>query len=496
LEVDAMLVDRERELDELNALLRAPNARLVAVTGRRRLGKTTLLLHWAKMSQQSYLYWVASHFPSNVLLRQFSQLVWQHANPGRQAPRTFSYEDWPQAFEELADACQGDASAGQERHIVVLDEFPYAVASEPGLPSVLQNAWDHHLRFSNVCLVLCGSQVGMMEQLMDAHAPLYGRMAGPLQVRPLPFSATRAFFPRYNAEQRVAVYAMLGGVPAYLEQFSDSLSLGANVREHLFRETGLFRTDPDYLIGEQVRDLANYQAVLSAIAGGARRPAEIALAAGLPQGSAVDPYLARLVEMDYVRRELPVTVPPRKRAASRLSRYVLADHYLRFYFRFVRPHLDVLAQQLYDQVWDRIGEQLRAFIGMTAFEDLCRAWVLAQARAARLPFSVEQVGAHWGGGAQVDVAAINWREKKLLLGEAKWGTDAVGRDVVRELIEKKAPKVLKALPDAGEGWTVHCAFFARAGFTDAAHNEAATVEALLVDLERLDADLSGGQDTP
>ncbi len=73
-----------------------------------------------------------------------------------------------------------------------------------------------------------------------------------------------------------------------------------------------------------MRGLANYQAVLSAIAGGQRRPAEIALAAGLPSGSAVDPYLVRLVEMDYVRRELSVTVDPKKRAASRLSRYVSA----------------------------------------------------------------------------------------------------------------------------------------------------------------------------
>ncbi len=491
-----MLVDRERELAELNGLLTTPAAHLVAVTGRRRLGKTTLLLHWAKTSGHPYLYWVASHFPSNVLLHQFSQLVWQHANPGSRAPRTFSYEDWPQALEELAGACQGDPSQGQGRHIIILDEFPYAVASEPGLPSALQNAWDHHLRSSNVCIVLCGSHVGMMEQLMDAHAPLYGRMTGPLQVRPLPFEAMAAFFPKYNAEQRVAVYAMLGGVPAYLEQFSDDLSLSANVRQHLFRETGLFRTDPDYLIGEQVRDLSNYQAVLSAIAGGARQPAEIALAASLPQGSGADPYLARLVEMDYVRRELPVTVPPAKRPGSRLSRYVLADQYLRFYFRFVRPHLDLLAQRLYDQVWDRISEQLRAFIGMTVFEELCRAWVLAQARADRLPFAVEQVGAHWGGGVQVDVVAINWREKALLLGEAKWGTDAVGRDVVRELIAEKTPLVLKTLPDAGEGWTVHYAFFARAGFTEAARSEAESAGAQMVDLDRLDVELRSTPATP
>lgn len=484
-----MLVDRERELDELDTLLRAPIAQLAAVTGRRRLGKTTLLLHWAQASGRPYLYWVASHFPSNVLLRQFSQLVWQHANPGQRAPRTFSYEDWSEALEELARACQGDPAQDKGRHIVILDEFPYAVASEPGLPSALQNAWDHHLKFSNICIVLCGSHVGMMEQLMDAHAPLYGRMVGPLQVGPLPFKATTAFFPRYNAETRVAVYAMLGGVPAYLERFSDSLSIGDNVRDHLFRETGLFRTDPEYLIGEQVRDLASYQAVLSAIAGGARQPAEIALAAGLPQGSAADTILARLVEMEYVRRELPVTVPPAKRATSRLSRYVLADHYLRFYFRFVRPHLDLLAQRLYDQVWERISEQLRAFIGMTAFEDLCRAWVLAEARAGRLPFPVEQVGAHWSSSVQVDVVAINWHEKALLLGEAKWGTDSLSREVVRELIENKSLEVLKILPNAGEGWRVHYAFFARAGFTAAARAEAESAGGQFVSLERLDADL-------
>jgi AAA+ ATPase superfamily predicted ATPase len=479
-----MLIDRERELDELNALLKAPSARLVAVVGRRRLGKTTLLIHWARTSQQPYLYWVASQFPSNVLLRQFSQQVWQHGNPGKRAPRTFGYEDWSQALEELAQICRDE-----QRHIVILDEFPYAVASEPGLPSALQNAWDHHLRFSNVCMVLCGSHVGMMEQLMGAHAPLYGRMVGPLRVRPLSFAAMAGFYPRYNAEQRVAVYAVLGGVPAYLEQFSDGLSLSENVRQHLFRETGLFRTDPDYLIGEQVRDLKNYQAVLAAIADGARRPAEIALTAGLPHRSGADPYLARLVEMDYVRRELPVTVAPQKRSTSRLSRYVLADHYLRFYFRFIRPNLTLLAQGLYDQVWDHIAGQLRAFIGMTAFEELCQAWTLVQARAGRLPFTIEQVGAHWGGGVQVDVVAVNWHEKALLLGEAKWGVEAVRRNVVRELIEKKTPKVIKSLPDTGAGWTMHYAFFARAGFTDAARQEAIAHDALLVDLTTLDKDL-------
>ena len=218
------------------------------------------------------------------MLSQFSQQVWQHGNPGKRAPRTFSYESWSHALEELASYCQGE-----QRHIVILDEFPYAVATEPGLPSALQNAWDHHLKFSNICLVLCGSHVGMMERLLGADAPLYGRMVGPLRVRPLPFSATRVFFPCYSAEQRVAAYAILGGVPAYLERFSDVRSFSDNVKQNLFRETGLFRTDPDYLIGEQVRDSRNYQAVLSAIAEGAASRLTLPWRLGCPIAPAPTP---------------------------------------------------------------------------------------------------------------------------------------------------------------------------------------------------------------
>ncbi len=480
-----MLVDRIREMKELNTLLQFPAAKLVAVSGRRRLGKTTLLVHWARNSGHPYLYWVGSHFPSAVLLTEFSHKVWQHSNPGKRIPKQFSYETWSEAFAALAEACQGE-----QRHIIILDEFPYAVQSEPGLPSALQNAWDHHLKFSNVCMVLCGSQIGMMERLLGADAPLYGRMVGPLRVRPLPFSATRAFFPQYSAEQRVAIYAILGGVPAYLEQFSGELSVLENLRRHLFQDVGLFRNDPDYLIGEQVRDLSNYQAVLAAIADGARKPADIALHAKLSHRSGVTPYLAQLVEMDYVRRELPVTVPPKQKATSRSSRYILADNYLRFYFRFVRTNLDLIAQQLYDELEKRIAEQLRAFVGMTTFEELCREWVLVQARQGTLPFAVEQVGSHWDSRVQVDVAAINWREKSILLGEAKWQKDSLGQAVVRELIEKKTPKVKATLPDEGAGWHIFYAFFSRTGFTDSARHMAEEHQALLVDLNQLDKDLS------
>jgi hypothetical protein len=144
---------------------------------------------------------------------------------------------------------------------------------------------------------------------------------------------------------------------------------------------------------------------------------------------------------------------------------------------------------LMDAVWADVRAQLRAFVGVTAFEELCREWVLVQARGGRLPFVPEDVGSHWATDAQVDVVAISWREKAILLGEAKWGTDRVGRALIRELVEAKAPKVLATLPDRGAEWTVHYAFFARAGFTEAAQAKAGEHGIQLVSLAQLDQDL-------
>jgi AAA+ ATPase superfamily predicted ATPase len=192
--------------------------------------------------------------------------------------------------------------------------------------------------------------------------------------------------------------------------------------------------------------------------------------------------------MHLVERRLPATVPRERRATSRNSRYHLADPYLRFYFRFIAPNLDLVEQELANLLWERISGEFRAFVGMTAFEELCREWVLTQARAGRLPFLPEVVGSHWAANAQVDVVALNWRERAVLLGECKWGAGPVGRDVIRELVEAKTPRVLAELPEGGTGWRVYHVFFAHAGFTEAARAQAA--DAQLIDLATLDADLA------
>lgn len=235
-------------------------------------------------------------------------------------------------------------------------------------------------------------------------------------------------------------------------------------------------------------------AIIEAIAAGYHTLSDIATMAGIPRTNIVK-YLGVLQELGYVERQVPATA--RRPERSRKGRYVILDPYLRFYFRFLAPNLSFIERGMVEQAISvqnsvlpsrrfasaLMRDHLIDFIGTHTFEELCRDWVAVQADLGALPFLPERIGSFWSRQAQVDVVAVNWRTKDILLGECKWSTDEVGRSVIRTL----ADKTDKVLPD--EGWTIHYVFFARQGFTAAAQAEAAALNATLVTLEQLEADI-------
>lgn len=475
----ACFVDRQTDLRELDGLkrtlLKRRQSRFAIVYGRRRVGKTTLLLHWAQQTGLPYLYWLAKEESPEEARRGCARAIWRWAYPDQADPNPPRFESWSDLFEHLARLIDRPT-------VLLFDEFAYAVDHDHALPSHLQAAWDHHLKDKPVILILAGSHIGMMVKLLDYTAPLYGRALAQLPIEPLPFAALTEFFPRYTAAERVAVYAAIGGIPAYLEQFDPSVSASANIKAHLFARTGMFRSEPSVLLADLARSSRKYESLIRAIGAGQHTPSEIGAAVGIASPNLV-PYLRRLASMGLVERRVPATIPPDQRRKTTRSRYHLRDSYLRFHFRFIDPNLDMVEQELVDTLWDRIAEQFRAFIGATVFEDVCREWVRVQARAGQLPFAPELVGSYWSPDDQIDVVALSWRDKAILLGECKWTTDAVGRGILTDLVET-TPRVA---PDTD--WTAHYALFGRAGFTDAARVEAEAIDAQLVDLSTLDADL-------
>ncbi|MBM3272771.1 ATP-binding protein [Candidatus Kaiserbacteria bacterium] len=477
-----MFVNRKQELAFLNSILakRQPApAQLVLLYGRRRVGKTVLARHWAERTKLPTLYWAAEREPAPLQRRKlFARIL------NVPTARATTFDSWA----DLWQACA--AWLGDRRQIFVLDEITYAAGSDPAFLSALQHAWDQHFKKSGLVLILSGSHVHTMETLLARGSPLFGRFTGQWHLQPLEFATLREFLPRWQAEQRVAAYAIVGGVPAYLEKLDPSLSLSDNIREIILGPGSMFVAEPELLLYDEVQEPRVYRALLQAIGAGAHSLDEIANAS-LVGKTHLPSYLARLQELRFVERRLPVTIPVGRRSVSRLGRYHLTDPFLRFYFRFVAPVRDEIGYQP-QSVLPGIQEQLRAFVGATAFEELCRQWVRRASAQQVLPFEAQHVGSHWSRGVQVDVVAINWQTRDILLGECKWGTDRIAREMIADLIDRKTPLALRTLPEEGKKWTAHWAFFSRAGLTPAAQALAEARGMIAVDLARLDRDLTKG----
>lgn len=462
--MNLLFVGRDAELDLLDRLWGRPGATLLILYGRRRVGKTRLLTYWLQRGAEGesgehqprrrVLYWVAE--PSSALdqLRSFSQAVYNFANPAAPAPLDFTYASWSQAWQQVA------VLAESERLALFIDEFTYLLEIDPSIAGQLQNLWDHTLSRANLFLVICGSHLGMMlRHTLSYQAPLYGRATAQLRLQPLPFGVTARYFPRYDADERVAIYALWGGIPAYWERVNPDLTISENIRHELLTANNLMQAEPRLLLQDFVSDPYNYVGILRAIANDARTQKEISAFTGLAQGH-ISQYLSTLQEAGFVERRVPVTQGER----SRLGRYHIVDPYLRFYYRFLANRQTQLALGIQDQALEEIKRHLRDFIGANTWEELCREWLLRASATGAFPGLVDQVGSLWTRAAQVDVAGINPMEKLLVLGECKWGAEPQGRSVLTGLVDKTA----EVTPSQGQ-WQVHYLGFARAGWTAASH---------------------------
>lgn len=200
-------VDRQREMHELNNLVasvKRGNSEFVMIYGRRRVGKTTLLLHWAEQSDLPYLYWVARRETAEATRHSLARAFWRWAYPDEINVQPPQFNSWEALFEQMGRMLE------DEPIIVIFDEFSYAAESDSSLPSHLQAAWDHIFKNKSAIFALSGSHIGMMVDMLGYHAPLYGRFTGQLPLGSLPFATVVDFFPNYSAEERVATYAVLG----------------------------------------------------------------------------------------------------------------------------------------------------------------------------------------------------------------------------------------------------------------------------------------------
>ena len=435
---------RRRELELLGSEYSSNRSSLVVLYGRRRVGKSELLLQFLR--SRPGVYYVGKTAPGALQAREL----------GREAARAVGEpliaelpaDDWKRLLATALERWTED-----RKLVLVLDEFQWLVEAVPELPSVLQELWDTRWkRTKNVMLVLCGSYLGFMERdVLGTKSPLFGRRTAAIRLEPFEPKEAADFHPRWSRTDQASAYFVCGGIPLYLRAFDRDLSIRQNIESTLLGELAPLFREPDFLLREELRELENYYAVLLAIASGSVTIPDIAKQTDISRGS-VHYYTQTLTELGYLRKKYPLSSLS-KRPAQRHLRFGLDDPLLRFWFRFVFPNQSSVLHLGPRRAFDaHVRPELPSFFGH-CFERFCQLRLPAVYAREGVEARFE-VGEYWSKRTQIDVVGIR-DDGRSDLGECKWGTVRSAAALRRELDAKVA-----AFPNP-RGATVHRRYFVR-----------------------------------
>ena len=404
----APLIDRKKELGRITEAIERP-PQLIVLRGRRRIGKSFLLVR--ALGGHRGVFFQADEQTERAHLDLFAAEVSNLLKP--RVPLRF--ESWDEALKTLGEL------AREEPLTIVLDEFQWLQAAQPSLESILQRHWDRWQRQETpITLILSGSALRLMEQLLDPGAPLYGRADYRPLLPPLDFRDASAFAAKdLDAEQKLRRYAVLGGTPQY-QVWAGQGGLYDVIAERILSKGESLYEEPLHLLREEqeIRDPASYFAVVREIAAGRTRSGEISNATQLPTPN-LTKMLSRLEALGYLEARAPLG--PNGPEARRAS-YRLTDPFFRFWFRFVFPNRSLLERGRVKAVLRIVKRDMDTFMG-PAFEDCCREWVGRYA-GDTLPAS-QQLGSWWSRDGQVEIDIVGTsRGKYDLLGSCKWSQEA------------------------------------------------------------------------
>ena len=441
-----MFIGRTQELSRLRDELAAPRPSLIVVYGRRRVGKSELLREVTRGIP--HVLYQATRLTTALNLEAFKAEIARSLGGDNILQ---GLGDWLGILTYLAQ--KAETLPGL---VVVLDEFPYLAEGEAALPSIIQKFWDSGVAGVGwLKLVLCGSMIAHMEDLLAERNPLYGRKTLAMDLGPLPLRDAAQFFPSYSAEDKLLAYGIFGGIPFYLQLCDPAASVAENAIKLLLTNAGALVDEPTVLLQSELRETQRYASILAAIADGCTKVGEISgRIRDTGDSSRLSPYMEKLERMRLIRGVRSLDAEPK----SRDRRYFIADPLMAFWHRFVLPNISSVNQGFGADIWRlQIEPRMDDFMG-GAFEEMCRDHSRRWSQE-RLPAPAQEIGQVWGADYDIDVAG-RLLDGSMLYGECKWWRREVREDVLYTLIERSE----KTTFGKGESRR-HFVLYARTGFS-------------------------------
>lgn len=395
--------NREEELEILakNREQSANQSVMTTLIGRRRTGKTSLLLKSVEGTRHLYLY--VSKDNEQMLCKKFQE----------QATAALGVQIFGQtsSFGELFEQLMRYGI--DNNYTLIIDEFQNFLSINKSIPSSIQDVWDRYKDRARVNLILCGSIYSMMKRIFEnGDEPLYGRRDSNMRLLPFSISTLKQILadhnPNYVAEDLLCLYMLTGGVAKYVALLMDAKATTKDkmLRCALAPDSPFLSEGTELLVSEFGRDYGTYFSILQLIAGGMTTQSEIDSIIGKNTGA----YLNNLhVDYTFISKNTPILSKP----GARNIKWQIDDPFLRFWFRFVYPYQGLIESNRTELLVQYVSDNYAQYTGKTLerlFHD--RMWQSGQ---------YTRIGNWWDkkGEQEIDMVALNEFDKTCVIAEIK-----------------------------------------------------------------------------
>ncbi|WP_440682512.1 ATP-binding protein [Cysteiniphilum halobium] len=423
--------NRDEELSLLHEVKQQSllSAKMTFIVGRRRIGKTKLI---RQAFTGNMVYFFVSKKSENLLCSEFVE----------ELKRELKIEIHGE-FRRFSDFFAYILELSKEINFTLaIDEFQEFYYVNSAIYSDIQHLWDKHKDESKLNLVLSGSIYSLMHKIFEhSKQPLYGRANRKMMLKGFNIPTLVEIFQDHNAlpspENLLAFYTITGGVAKYVEIFIENQAFSLeSILDVFFSHSSLFINEGrDVLIEEFGKEYTTYFSILSLIASSKTSRSEIESILGKSIGG----YLEKLeITYNIIQTIKPIFAKP----GSRIQKYVINDHFLNFWFRFVYKYQSAIELENYDYIKEIIREDFATYSGRYLEEYMIDI--------LKLKKQYSQIGRYWERGNQneIDIVAINERNREALIVEVKRAKNKI----VLNRLKSKAKNLVQSQL---RGYTIH-----------------------------------------
>lgn len=374
-----MFRHREKELKAIRELVARPSERCKAflVYGRRRIGKSLLIREAMKGFEGIFIDFIATD-------ENFESLVHELAITVSESDERLSHLA---SCTELHDILLGLKASGL-KIVLGLDEYPYLKKAykNGNLDSIFLKEMEH--LGANITIGFCGSYINIMEKMIREDSPLYGRFDIVLKLGPFNYLEASAFYPDLPVYDRLAFYAVFGGMPYALDRLDSHLGLEENIKKLLLDPKEYVYNVLTNVLLSEIRKVSTAEAILKAIGNGKTRNSEIASSLNMST-ALVAANTAKLMEMGIIEKSTPIN----KGNERRKEFYEICDNLTRFYYTFIFPNITRIETYGAQAVWHRLEAGIGTYISKQ-FERTTKEYFTERIRKG-LDLNTEEVGTYW-----------------------------------------------------------------------------------------------------